>query len=112
MQPTSMTIGEALESLGAMPNQLTAEERSRLDRDGFLLIPSVLSDEQVVAVCSRLDALLNAEGDAAGKEVHQEAGTERLANLVDKGSEFETFFTHSKVLAAIAHVLQGDLKLS
>ncbi len=107
-----MTIGEALESLGASPSQITDEERRRLDRDGFLLIPLVLSTEQVQAICARLDALLDAEGDSAGKEVHQEAGTERLANLIDKGAEFEPFFSHPKVLAAIAHVLQGDLKLS
>jgi len=111
MQST-MTIGEALESLGALPGQLTDEERSQLDRDGFLLIPEVLSAGQVAAVCDRLDALLRAEGEGAGKEVHQETGTERLANLVDKGREFEPFFSHPKVLAAIAHVLNGDLKLS
>jgi len=107
-----MTIGVALESLGATPRQITDEERARLDRDGFLLLPQVLSPIQVAAVCARLDAILEAEGEDAGKEVHQEAGTERLANLIDKGPEFEPFFTHPKVLAAIAHVLQGDLKLS
>lgn len=112
MQPATMTIGEALESLGAVPSQLSDEERGQLDRDGFLLISSVLSAEQVAAVCARLDELLEVEGDSAGKEVHQEAGTERLANLIDKGSEFEPFFGQPKVLAAIAHVLKGDLKLS
>lgn len=110
--PSTMTIGEALESLGAVPRQLTDEERMQLDRDGFLLIPQVLSPQQVAAVCGRLDALLASEGEDAGREVHQESGTERLANLIDKGPEFEPFFSHPKVLAAIAHVLDGDLKLS
>src|SRR5262249_27778003 len=47
-----------------------------------------------------------------GKEVHQEAGTDRLSDLVNKGEMFEVCFTNPRVLAAIAHVLRNDLKLS
>ena len=42
----------------------------------------------------------------------QEEGAQRLANLVNKGAVFEVCFTHPRVLAAIAHVLRRDLKLS
>lgn len=107
-----MTIEQALEDLGARESLLTDAEREALDRDGLLEIPDVLSPEQVEAVCQRLDELLEAEGEDAGKEVHQEAGTDRLADLVNKGPEFDVFYTHPKVLAAIAHVLKNDLKLS
>src|SRR5262249_7699066 len=44
--------------------------------------------------------------------VHQEAGADRLADLVNKGALFEVCFAHPHVLAAVAHVLGGDLKLS
>ena len=43
--------------------------------------------------------------------MHQEAGADRLADLVNKGSMFGVCFTHPGVLAGIAHVL-GDFKLS
>ena len=107
-----MEISEALKALGAEPGLLSDEERGRLDRDGYLIIPNVLSAEQVEALRARLDAILAEEGDRAGLEVQQEAGTERLSDLINKGSEFDVFYTHPKVLAAIAHVLDGDLKLS
>src|SRR5207248_2903315 len=51
-------------------------------------------------------------GENAGKEVHQETGTDRLSDLVNKAPMFEVCFTHPRVLAAIAHVLRGEFKLS
>ena len=107
-----MNLDEALAALGATPELLSETERETLDRHGFLAIPGVLSAEQIEAIRLRLDEQLAEEGDEAGKEVHQEAGTERLANLVNKGEVFDVFFTHPKVLAAIAHALGSDLKLS
>jgi hypothetical protein len=47
----------------------------------------------------------------AGLEVHQEAGTDRLADLVNKDPVFEICFTQPAVLAAVAHVL-GEFRLS
>jgi ectoine hydroxylase-related dioxygenase (phytanoyl-CoA dioxygenase family) len=107
-----MQIHEALAELGVTETTLTSEEKASLDRDGFLVIPNVLSAEEVALGRRGLDLLAELEGADAGKEVHQEAGTARLSNLVDKGAFFRVFFTHPKVLAGIAHVLRGDLKLS
>jgi ectoine hydroxylase-related dioxygenase (phytanoyl-CoA dioxygenase family) len=61
---------------------------------------------------ARVDALTEAEGDNAGKEVHQEAGADRLSDLINKDAIFDICYTHPKVLAGIAHVLHSDLKLS
>ncbi|CAN5359503.1 phytanoyl-CoA dioxygenase family protein [soil metagenome] len=107
-----MNIAEALEELGVDSDTLSHDERETLDRDGFVAIEGVLTPEQVAAINVSLDDLLSDEGDEAGKEVHQEAGTERLADLVNKGEVFDVFTSHPRVLAAIAHVLDGDLKLS
>ena len=46
----------------------------------------MLSWRQVAAFRARLAELLASEGDRAGLEVHQEAGTDRLADLVNKDS--------------------------
>jgi ectoine hydroxylase-related dioxygenase (phytanoyl-CoA dioxygenase family) len=107
-----MQIEEALTRLGVHDGLLSADERRTLDEQGYLVIPGVLSKAQADLLGHRLKLLAELEGADAGKEVHQEAGTARLANLVDKGNLFSLCFTHPKVLAGISHVLRNDLKLS
>jgi len=85
--------------------------RDRLDRDGFAPLPGVLSAAQLDTMRARLAGLLAAEGDRAGLEVHQEAGTDRLADLVNKDPVFDVCFTDPRLLAGLAHVL-GEFKLS
>lgn len=107
-----MTIKDALDALGVRDDTLSAAEKQQLDRDGYLPLPGILSPEQVAAINARLAELLEQEGEHAGREVHQEVGTSRLANLVDKSELFLPCYTHPRVLAGIAHVLSGDLRLS
>ena len=106
-----MDIATALAELGA-DKPVDDETRERLDRDGYAPIPDVLGPAQLEAIRARTAELSEQEGPKAGLEVHQEAGTDRLADLVNKGEIFEIFFTDPRVLAAVAHVLDGDLKLS
>ena len=42
----------------------------------------------------------------------QETKVDRLCNLVNKGEEFEVFFTHPKVLDAVKYIIGDDFKLS
>ena len=107
-----MTTDDVLAALGVRADTLSDDEKACLDRDGFVPLHGILSPEQVEGLREVLTRLANEEGANAGKEVHQEAGTLRLANLVDKSPNFEICFTHPRVLAGIAHVLQNDLKLS
>ncbi len=106
-----MDMATALADLGVTGASVDPQTRDRLDRDGYAPLPAVLSGEQVTAMRVRLEELVAAEGDQAGIEVHQEAGTDRLADLINKGPVFEVCFTHPRVLACIGHVL-GDFKLS
>lgn len=106
-----MDMATALAGLGVTGDSLDRSSRDRLDRDGYAPLPGVLSGEQVAAIRARLAELLAGEGDQAGIEVHQEAGTDRLADLINKGTMFHACFTDPRVLACIAHVL-GDFKLS
>jgi ectoine hydroxylase-related dioxygenase (phytanoyl-CoA dioxygenase family) len=107
-----MDMQAALMALGVSENTLTEVEKQQLDEQGYLPLYNILTPQQVGAIRARLDELTAAEGATAGLEVHQEAGTNRLANLVDKDSIFEVCFTHPRVLAAMNHVLSGDFKLS
>jgi len=106
------TMRDALEALGVRPDTLTQQEKDQLDHDGFLPLGGILAPDQLGRLRDRLSELMLAEGDQAGMEVHQEAGTDRLSDLVNKGAVFEICFTHPRILAAIAHVLAADFQLS
>ena len=107
-----MDIKEALYNLDVRDDTLTPEEKAQLDRDGYLPLDDILSPELVAKLGKRLDELTHIEGEKAGLEVHQEAGTDRLADLVNKDPMFDIAFTHPRVLAAMYHVLRSDFKLS
>lgn len=107
-----MTVSDALLAHGVHNDTLSIAEKEQLDTEGFLSLPGILSFAQIAQITARLDALLSAERARAGIEAHQEVGTERLSDLVNKGTEFDVFTTHPRVLAGLAHVLQNDLKLS
>ncbi len=107
-----MNVQEALTAMGVTMDTLSQAEKDQLDRDGYLPLRSILSAQQVAQITKRTDELIAAEGEEAGKEVHQEAGATRLSDLINKDPIFEVCFTHPRVLAAINHVLRGDLKLS
>jgi len=106
-----MEMATALAQLGVSERTLDQDTRERLDRDGYAPLPGMLTDEQLARARARMAELAAAEGAAAGREVHQEAGTDRLADLVNKDPLFAVCFTDPRVLACIAHVL-GDFKLS
>ena len=108
----SKKMDQALADLGVTSYLLTEDERKFFDEQGYLIIPDVLSPDQLKAFTARLDELVKLEGEDAGSEVHQEKGSNMLGNLIDKDPRFEFCLTHPKVLAAIAHVLQKDFKHS
>ena len=104
-------MATALAELGVTEATLDTGTRDHLDQYGYAVLPGVLSDEELAAIRARLAERLAVEGDQAGLEVHQEAGTNRLADLVNKGPMFRPCFTEPRVLACVGHVL-GDFKLS
>lgn len=107
-----MNMQTALTEFGVTDTTLSADEINFLDEQGYLPLPNILSDERVAMFRQRLDDIAAAEGDKAGTEVHQEAGTTRLSNLIDKDPMFEICYTHPRVIAAMDHVLKSDFKLS
>ncbi len=107
-----MDTREALTALGVTEQTLSQAEKDHLDQNGYLPLANILPAELIARMNHRLDELIALEGEDAGKEVHQEAGTTRLSDLVNKDPIFEICFTHPRLLAAIDHVLGGDLRLS
>ena len=104
-------MATALADLGVIADSIDDSTRERLDRDGYVALPGVLSASQITYLRARIAELLALEGGQAGLEVHQEAGTDRLADLVNKDPAFDICFTEPRLLACVAHVL-ADFKLS
>jgi hypothetical protein len=62
---------------------LSAEEKDRLDHDGFLILENFVEPGKLAALRRRITELFAELGDLAGYEFKQEPLTDRLANLVD-----------------------------
>ncbi|HWA34886.1 MAG TPA: phytanoyl-CoA dioxygenase family protein [Cyclobacteriaceae bacterium] len=111
---------EMLAALNVNENTLSVEEKDFLDANGYLNLGKLLSEPQVTAINAKILSLMNSEGANAGSELldspyirhPKEAGADRLADLVNKGEVFDVFYTHPRVLAAVAHVLGPAIKLS
>jgi ectoine hydroxylase-related dioxygenase (phytanoyl-CoA dioxygenase family) len=97
-------LRRSLESLGVQASLLTKEQDQELDERGYIILHDLLGDDQVAALSGRFDELVAEEGDRAGIEVHQEAGTARLANLVNKGAVFDVCWSHPRLLATVAYI--------
>jgi ectoine hydroxylase-related dioxygenase (phytanoyl-CoA dioxygenase family) len=99
---------------------LTKEEIEFLDTYGYLNLGQLLTAEQVKQVNDRITELMHVEGENAGAELvaskyirhPKEEGADRLADLVNKGHVFDTFYTNPRVLAGIEAVLGQAYKLS
>jgi hypothetical protein len=111
---------EILIALNVRDNTLSPDEKDFLDKNGYLNLGQLLSDEQVKEINAKILSLMHSEGDDAGSELldspyirhPREAGADRLADLVNKGDVFDIFYTHPRVLAGVAHVLGPSIKLS
>ena len=102
--PGTLGFAESLSALGVTSSLLTSGQQQLLDEQGFVILPNVLEPDVVSKLACRFDEIVASEGDRAGLEVHQEPGTARLANLVDKDPLFDVCWNYPLILAGVAHV--------
>lgn len=105
------TMEAALKELGANPNMLSPDDQMQLKQDGFLLIPGVLEEKTCERLRNRMEEIWQAEGEDAGLEVHQQPGTRRLADLVNKGEVFDAVWLNPLVLTAAWFLIGHPFKL-
>jgi len=91
---------------------MTPKERESLDTRGYLVLERFLAPDLLEQVRARVEGLYEQEGANAGSEFRKEAGSRRLANLVDKGEIFEQLIAMPEVLERVGHVLGEKFKLS
>ena len=108
------------ESLGVKADTLTQAESDFLEENGYLSLGILLDKQKIEIILDRIGEILAEEGDRAGFELFdsphikhpKELGSDRLANLVNKGDVFDIFYSHPKVLAGVRKVLGHHIKLS
>jgi hypothetical protein len=91
---------------------LDADQRRRLQDDGFVVLPDFMPPALVDELRGRIAELEALEGERAGSEFKHEPGAMRLANCVDKGEVFERCISMPAILDAVGTVLGPDFKLS
>jgi ectoine hydroxylase-related dioxygenase (phytanoyl-CoA dioxygenase family) len=91
---------------------LSDSGRQQLDDKGYIVLPALIGGELLETLRTRIEELLAQEGAAAGSEFKQEANTQRLANLVNKGGIFQRVIETPQVLECMEHVLGKRFKLS
>lgn len=100
--------------------QLGDQQAADLQEKGYVVLGRLLDDQQLEVLRNLTARLLESEGDDAGAELFdsphirhpKEAGAHRLADLVNKGPEFDLFFSHPLVLSAIELVIGPRYQLS
>lgn len=88
------------------------EEKRLLQEQGYLIVRGLMNGEWLSELREATARLLEDEGENAGGEFRKEAGSDRLANLVDKGEPFRRLVSHPELLEAAEAVLGPDWKLS
>ncbi|HEV8487394.1 MAG TPA: phytanoyl-CoA dioxygenase family protein [Blastocatellia bacterium] len=104
---TNRIHGDDLRRCGLDVGTLSSAEQEALDRDGYVVFPSVID-------ANSLDRLRKAfeEASSQGRQVSKESGTRHINDLVNGDPVFQDVYTHPKILAAVHHVLQCPFRLS
>ena len=89
------------------PELLSERQRDELRNKGYTLLRGVIDPPWLAALRARFEELMAEEGEQAGLEVHQEQGTRRLADLVNKGRVFDRVWSHPLLLAAVHWVIDA-----
>lgn len=106
----------ALKALGVGPHLLTEDERHSLDQDGYVILGPLLDAAELASIRVAADAQVELEGADSGREVSQTRGVARVSGTVlkpmNRDGLFDVLYLHPTLLAAVAHVLGDDFKVS
>ncbi len=91
---------------------MTEQNLRQLAKEGYTILRGVLDLAWLEELRQVTEHLLKKEGQTAGAEFRQEFGSDRLANLLDKGACFERLICHPEILQAVESVLGVDWKVS
>jgi ectoine hydroxylase-related dioxygenase (phytanoyl-CoA dioxygenase family) len=89
---------------------LTDRERGELDDNGFVILRDVFTRQQADAMIARIKHMAETTQRDYSREAVVEKEMVKVADLINAGEMFDIAYTHPRVLAAVRHVLGGDMK--
>ena len=98
---------DLLRSLGASEDKLTQAESAALDSDGYVVLPELLSADQIANARTALDKLIAL---ARLDPTWHAGGTLHLNDLVNEPA-FDPVWKSDRLLSAIVHVIGYDLRI-
>lgn len=101
-------IEEALKHCGVAETTLALAEKDALDRQGYLVFPAIAPKEWLARLRTAFEA---AVGQGPQPTSGKQSGTRHVEGLASKDAAFDGVYTHSKVLAAVYHVLKRSFKI-
>ena len=99
-----MTVQEALYALGVRNETLSKRDKDKLDTDGYLPLPGILSTEEIVGIHATIEQVY------AGERTGERDGPAECSYMQNKAPGFDLCLINPRVLAAIAYVLKGNIK--
>lgn len=99
-----MTVEEALYALGVRDDTLTAQEQQQLDTVGYLPLPGILSAAEVAGLHQAMETIYAVE------QTGTVGGPAESSYMQNKAPGFDICLRQPRVLAAIAHMLDGHIK--
>ena len=99
-----MNIPETLHALGVRDDTLTAQEKAQLDTVGYLPMPGMLSAAEIAGIRAAMQVVY------AKEKTGRAGGPAESSYMQNKAPGFDLCLQKPRVLAAIAHVLDGPIK--
>jgi ectoine hydroxylase-related dioxygenase (phytanoyl-CoA dioxygenase family) len=97
---------EMLRFLGVTERTLTEREKSALDEQGYLVIPSVIDADWLAGLRVSFERVAREEAEAGRRQ----GGTRHLGGLEGKGEVFQRLLTQPQPLAAAWYVLKRPFR--
>lgn len=95
-----------------MPLPEKHQAKRELDERGFVVLPEFIDPAWLAELQQATERQFEKEGVEAGSEFKTEAGSRRLANLVNKGGMFQRVVAEPRLLSFVELVLGPEFKLS
>jgi ectoine hydroxylase-related dioxygenase (phytanoyl-CoA dioxygenase family) len=92
-------------------DSVAEKDRQALDSDGFVVLRNILSPKQVETILNKIKQLAATVPNDPSREAVVEDKMIKLWDLINCGPEFDVFYTHPRVMAAVSHVLGDDFRL-
>lgn len=95
-----------------MPLPDLNQARRELDERGYVVLQGFIDQDWLIELRTATNQQFDLEGESAGSEFRTEAGSSRLANLVNKGETFQRIVAEPRLLSYVELVLGSEFKLS